>query len=149
MDISAAKINARIARIINRLIFLEKKTIFHHQNLTLHPSELHLMLAVYEDRAVNGTEIAERLGVTKGAVSQTLARLEKKGVITKTKDPYNKNELTVAFTPLGLAAIERFRKRQASLASRYDEYLSSLSKSERRVIEDFLSRMEVFLNHIG
>ena len=56
------------------------------------------MIAISESRATNATKIADELGVTKGAVSQTLTRLEKKGVLVKTKDASNKNELSLQFT---------------------------------------------------
>jgi DNA-binding MarR family transcriptional regulator len=46
------------------------------------------------------------LQLTKGAVSQTISRLCKKGVLQKTKDPFQKNELTLCLTPLGQKALE-------------------------------------------
>ena len=87
--------------IIKKLTFLEKNSVFSHGDLKLYPSEIHLMLLIGDEQERNATIMAEKLGVTKGAISQTLSRLEKKGVLEKTKDPYNKNELTATFTPLG------------------------------------------------
>ncbi|MDE2185013.1 MAG: MarR family transcriptional regulator, partial [Alphaproteobacteria bacterium] len=63
-------------RVTNRLVFLEKRYVFRHGGLALHPSELHLLLAIRGEPEANATRLAARLGVTKGAVSQVLKRLE-------------------------------------------------------------------------
>jgi len=88
----------------NQLVFLEKRYVFRHGELDLHPSELHLLLAIKDEPEANATKLAGRLGVTKGAVSQLLKKLEAKGVIEKTSDPAQKNEITSTFTRLGKAA---------------------------------------------
>jgi DNA-binding MarR family transcriptional regulator len=59
---------------------------------------IHLIL-VMSEQPTNATQMAQALHVTKGAVSQTISRLKKKGIIKKDKDPYLKNELTLMFTP--------------------------------------------------
>jgi DNA-binding MarR family transcriptional regulator len=143
MDIHNDALVVQLMRIINKVIFLEKKSSFRHGDLKLYPSEIHLMLVIDEGQATNATEMAKRLAVTKGAVSQTLSRLEKKGVLHKTKDPYNKNELTASFTPLGQEAVEGYRELQASFHKLYAQYFSTLSESEREIIGRFLSQLEV------
>ncbi|MEN6334814.1 MAG: MarR family transcriptional regulator, partial [Phycisphaerales bacterium] len=60
--------SARVSRVINQLLFLEKRSVFTHRGITLHPSELHLMGALMRDSDANVTTFAETLGVTKGAV---------------------------------------------------------------------------------
>ena len=89
---------AQIFRFSNTLIFLEKKSIIEHGNLKLYPSEIHLMNIIDTEKDMNASEMATKLGVTKGAVSQTLSRLDEKGIISKTKDTLNKNRLEVRFT---------------------------------------------------
>ena len=59
------------------------------------------MLAIKNGVNTNASGIAKQFGLTKGAISQTLSRLEKKGIINKTKDPYKKNELTLSLTNFG------------------------------------------------
>jgi DNA-binding MarR family transcriptional regulator len=104
------------------------------------------MLLIDDEPDVNATGMAERLRVTKGAISQTLSRLERKGVIHKTRDPYQKNELTAYFTPLGEEALEQYRDLRVSLRNQYVQYFTTLSQSEREVIGRFLSHMERILD---
>jgi DNA-binding MarR family transcriptional regulator len=138
----------RIRRVINRLIFLEKRSVLQLGRLRLHPSEIHLMQVIQEQPDLNAGEMAQRLGVSNGAVSQTLARLERKGVITKAKDPSLKNRVTAIFTPSGSAAIQCFEEERASSVESFSNYLASLSEREREVIEGFLSHIEEFLEEL-
>lgn len=142
---SAKPISEQIARFMNQLIFMEKKGVFRYGDVTLYPSELHLMFVVAEGEAVNATAMAERLGVTKGAVSQTISRLARKKMVVKTKDSSKKNELTVHFTPQGEKALQAFTRMRAGHEDKFLAYLGGLSDAEQRTIQAFLHRMDEFL----
>jgi len=143
------KLAGRIRRVVNRLIFLEKRNVFQNEGLRLHPSEIHLMQVIKEGPDLNAGEMAKRLGVSNGAVSQTLARLERKGVINKAKDSSLKNKVTATFTESGRTAIRLFEQKQASSVQSFSNYLANLSDTEIEVIGGFLSRVEVFLEKLG
>lgn len=131
------------------MTFAEKNSSFSYgKGLKLYPSEIHLMLLIDDEQTSNVTRMAEKLGVTKGAVSQTLSRLVKKGVLEKTKDPYNKNELTATFTPLGQDALQQYRQLRASFRGHFVHLFSSFSASEREVIGKFLSQMKALVDHM-
>jgi DNA-binding MarR family transcriptional regulator len=139
----------RISRIINKLIFLEKKSIVEIDGVRLFPSEIHLMLVIAQDRSVNAITMAGRLGISKGAVSQTLTRLENKGILVKEKDPAYKNELTAHFTELGEKALERHRNLRASLQAEYDAYLETIAEDDQQVIRKFLIHLETFIDRLA
>jgi DNA-binding MarR family transcriptional regulator len=149
MHPESRKLAGRISRVANRLIFLEKRTVLQHEGLRLHPSEIHLMQVINEHPDLNASEMAQRLGVTCGAVSQTLARLERKGVVKKAKDPSLKNRVTATFTESGRKAIRSFEAKQASSVESFSIYLTGLSEREKEVIGGFLSRVEEFLERLG
>jgi DNA-binding MarR family transcriptional regulator len=147
--ISDVQLSARVMQFINRLIFLEKVSVFEHGGVKLYPSELHLMQVVAEGGSIKAASMAGKLGITKGAVSQTLSRLERKGMITKTKNPSHKNELTVRFTASGADAIHGFAKTRTAQGEAYLRYFSGLSDAEKEVLQGFLVRMEQFLSGLG
>jgi DNA-binding MarR family transcriptional regulator len=128
---------ARILGTIDRILQLEKGRAFDVEGERIYPSEAHLLLLVDRERDLNATGIAHRVGLTKGAVSQTLSRLERKGLLTKTRDTTRKNELILRFTGRGRRAVARFRKLEAALAARLDRRLATLSAQERTVIAKF------------
>ena len=146
---SEQALTTQIMRIVNKLIFIDKKSIFEFQGVKLYPSEIHLMQVIYTDQELNSTEMAQRLSVTKGAVSQTLSRLEKKGILIKNKDPYLKNKLTVDFTELGQAAMRSHRLYAQALENEYQYYLSTLTEKDKNIIRSFLSKIETFVDRLG
>lgn len=148
MSPESKNLGQRIRRVINRLIFLEKRSVFQLGGLKLHPSEIHLMQVIREQPDLNAGEMAQRLGVSNGAVSQTLARLVKKGVITKAKDPSLKNRVTAVFTESGRMAIERFEEERAASSRSFARYLAGLSEKEMEAIDGFISHMEDFLEEL-
>ena len=132
-------LSAHIMRIANKLIFIEKRSIFEFQNIKLYPSEIHLMQVIEADHNLNSTQIAKRLGVTKGAVSQTLSRLERKGIILK----YRR---TVNFTKLGQAVMKSHHYRTRAVQNEYESYVSTLSEKDKEVILRFLRGFESFID---
>jgi DNA-binding MarR family transcriptional regulator len=135
-------IKRKIIQVLNKTILKEKKKIFKFKGISLYPSEVHLMLMIKNDIDTNATQIANQLGLTKGAVSQTLSRLEKKGVLLKTKDPYNKNELTLVLTRLGKQAYELCHAGQTAFLEAHDGYLKQLNAGEKEVVLNFLIHLE-------
>jgi DNA-binding MarR family transcriptional regulator len=148
LTMSVRKLLEKLQTILNKILFLERKKTFKLKDITLYPSEIHLLLIVNRDQPSNATKMAERLGITKGAVSQTLTRLEQKGILTKSKDPYNKNELTVSLTATGRTAYDQYEKMRLSLFNQFESCLSNFSAGEREIIYRFLDSLESALDRI-
>lgn len=138
----------QLFRIVKKCIALEKHNIVQFKGVNLYPSEIHLLLFMHHEQGSNVTHIAERLGMTKGAVSQTLSRLEKKRVLRKIKDPYQNNELSVVFTVIGQQVIEHFQQLQISTGLRHEQYFAALTESDRQTIGHFLAHLERSLEKV-
>ena len=135
-------IKRQTLQVINKIIFKEKKKVIRFKDIALFPSEIHLMLVIKNHIDTNTTEIAKQLGLTKGAISQTLSRLEKKGIIIKRKDPYKKNELTLSLTDAGKEAYEFCQAVQTSFAESLERFLCALDDKEKEVVFNFLLNLE-------
>lgn len=140
METKPDKINRKLNEFINKMIFLGKKNIFEFKGLKLHPSEIHLIL-IMNETPTNATQMAQRLNVTKGAVSQTIARLVKKGILIKEKDPYLKNELTLMFTPFGWEVFEQYRQISRGIEKKFKEKISRFREDELDVVDRFLDEI--------
>lgn len=136
------RVLSRLRRVVNQLLFLKKKRMFSFEDVDFYPSEVHLMMVIRDRVATNATRIAEELGVTKGAVSQSLSRLERKGVLIKSRDTDNKNELTLTFTPLGKRALDHYRERTRGVFDGARALLDGYSPNQRRAVEAFLEEVE-------
>ncbi len=148
MDNRYTKLIEQIQRIGSGFDALKKGPLFRYQGVALYSSEIHLMNTVTNNPDVNATGIAKILGLTKGAVSQTLSKLEAKGIFGKENDPSYKNELKIWLTPFGVSALKAFHKQFAHQWSEFSEFLDALSDEERGVISRFLSELNDFLGSL-
>lgn len=69
-------------------------------------SEIHTIETIGKNPGINVTRLAEKMGVTKGAVSQMLTRLTKKKLIDKRRMPGSDKEVMIGLSDLGRRAFE-------------------------------------------
>ncbi len=67
----------------------------------LYRTEIHTVQAIGEHPGINITELAGLMGVTKGAVSQTVGKLVDKGLVRKTHADDNAKEILLLLTERG------------------------------------------------
>ncbi|KKX56385.1 hypothetical protein X546_04670 [Brevibacillus borstelensis cifa_chp40] len=94
-------------------------------------AEIHTVSAIKENEGIHITALAEKLGVTLGAVSQILIKLEKKGLIKKERDPRNQSRFLLTLTCEGeIAHLNHLRFHEA-----FDDLVYSVleGKSEEQV----------------
>ena len=88
--------------------------------------EAHFIMAVGLEDAPTMSELAHRLDVTQGAVTQIAARLESKGYITRCKAQADRRQTTVALTEKGKLLyrdhIAYDDKQFARVSEWYDEF---------------------------
>lgn len=81
------------------------------------------------------SRLADRLGMTRGAISKLADRLAAKGLLTQTADPDDRRCRTLALTPEGRALVPDL----SALADRNDaDFFGHLEPAERARIEDML-----------
>ncbi|HEC39053.1 hypothetical protein LCGC14_0515560 [marine sediment metagenome] len=131
----------KILENISKLTFLDKRKVFTFEKTKLYPSEIHLLFYIHDGQDKNLTKIAKYIGLTKGAISQTLSRLQKKGVIIKEPDTTRKNELHVTFTIMGKNLMEHVIKVKKTLGLEYFVYVKTLSEDQKELISNFLDVM--------
>ena len=130
---------AKILSGIAKLNSLDKKRIITHEGEKLHPSEIQLLMHLFHEQNTNVIAIAKSMDLTKGAISQTLSRLQKKGIISKEMHPGH--ELRIQFTEEGNQLMLLLNKSKKSLERKYLRYIKSLSESNKQVVSEFLDKM--------
>ncbi|MGW7205748.1 MarR family winged helix-turn-helix transcriptional regulator [Streptomyces sp. NPDC054837] len=86
------------------------------------------------------SELADRLGLTRGALSARLAPLEEAGLIGRTHESADRRRVLVRLTDAGYAAFE-----QHAAAEEEDEValLAALTAEEQRTLADLLRKLVV------
>ncbi len=108
-------------------------------------AEIHLVEIIGDNEGLSVTEIAGYLNITKGAVSQTLKKLEAKGFARKKPHPENLAKAVVSLTAKGRTAFRAHRDWHAQMDGGFANYLQELDKEERAIITKFLEKTETFL----
>ena len=97
-------------RVVNKYNGLEKVPVKHSSGLGLYHSERHMLDRVGVNPHMNITELARDSGVTKGAISQVVKKLETKGVIRRYKKAANDKEVFIELTETGKKTCEERRR---------------------------------------
>ena len=84
------------------------------------------------------TALAKRLGITKGAVSQTLKRLAGKEIIVKETDPSNTSRMTVNLSTKGKVAFFAHLHWHETMDGGFRDYFLGLPEERIRFLESFL-----------
>lgn len=142
MKQATKKITDLLIQMVNKYNALEKVPLTLKKGHTLYHSERHMIDNIGENPQMNITEFAESLGVTKGAVSQVVSKLEKKGMVRRRRKSDNEKEVILSLTREG-ADLYRMHKKvnEESLLPLYNK----LKKHSDEEI-DFLIDMFRWIN---
>ncbi len=72
------KISYTLLRLATKFSEIDKQTSYYGTDKQLFYAEIHMIKAIKENEGIHVTGIAEKLGVTKGAVSQITMKLQKR-----------------------------------------------------------------------
>ena len=133
-------------RITNKINELHNCHINFNGSLQLSIGEIHLIECIGKHQDANVTEISNILGNTRGAVSQMAKKLEKKGLIIKTKKGDNNKEIILQLTKEGNEIFLEHEKFHLSL---YKDILSTLDSSSEENIEFVKNIFKSIEKHIN
>ena len=105
---------------------------------TLTPSEIHTIDAIGNEGGVLMSELALRLGITKGAVTQIVDRLESKELAIRSPHPTDSRSIFISLTEKGR---EAFRVHEEIHVSFYQELRSTFSEEEIDIFERCLMKL--------
>lgn len=145
MTIEKEKIHGKFESIMALTMKLEKTPKRYGTDQELSHSEIHLIEIIGDTPDQGVTDLSRLMGVTKGAISQALKRLEKKGLTAKSPDPANLSRTLVTLTAKGKIAYWTHKHWHEAMDGGFSRYLKTLGDAEIRIILDFLVRVEDFL----
>jgi DNA-binding MarR family transcriptional regulator len=109
-------------------------------------TEIHLLELIGDnDEGLSVSDLSRLLGITKGAVSQSLKRIENKGFISKEDDPENLSRLIVKLTFKGKTAYFAHKHWHESMDGGFKEYFLGLDQGKLDFLIEFMNKVEVFL----
>lgn len=141
-EIEERPISELLNDLLDAVLYFDKKQIVQASGVRLHPSETHMLMCALE--GMSFSQMAQRFGISKGAVSQTFSRLAAKGVIVSDNGHTYKSAARVTLTPLGQELHAHIKAMRASLGDDLDQYLAGYSQPELAVISRFLVSLRTY-----
>ncbi|GIP32132.1 MarR family winged helix-turn-helix transcriptional regulator [Paenibacillus sp. J2TS4] len=134
------------SHILGRLIFqlqrLEREPRRFGEAGVLTPSEIHMIDAIGCDSGMLMSELAGRLGVTKGAVTQLVAKLESKELVQRGSHPNDSRAVVISLTATGKSA---YRAHEAVHHEFYQELSRQFTPEEIAVFERCIEKLTQML----
>ncbi|MDJ0829127.1 MAG: MarR family winged helix-turn-helix transcriptional regulator [Desulfobacterales bacterium] len=139
-------IHKKFFNIVKLMVELEKTPRHFGTDELLTSTEIRLIEAIGDNGETDSvTELANLLGVTKGAVSQNLKKTEKRGLTTKDEDPENLSRSIVGLTSKGKTAYYAHKHWHETMDGGFKHYFTEMNQAQLDFLHEVLSKIETFL----
>lgn len=122
---------------------------FKDIDICLYPSEINIIGVIGKVPEMNVTELAEKIGVTKGAISQILKKLNDKKLIEKYHDKRNKKEVLLKLTEKGDFVFQKHKNIHKIIDPQIRSFLANQSIEQTTYLIDFLKMMSEICNDVA
>lgn len=132
-------------RMVSKYNALEKHPVKYGTKHEFHHSERHMLDIFGDNPGMNITELAELLGVTKGAISQIVSKLEKKGAVRRYKEAGNGKEVRIELTAKGLEIYEHHKAKNDETISYLQGVLREHPDDKVEFLVEMFKSLESYL----
>lgn len=140
------KLSYTFLRIVAKLTNLDSRTRYYGTNQPLYEAEIHIIKAIKENEGISVTGLAQILGVTKGAISQMLRKLTRKGMIVKDVAPDNLSRLILRLSEKGEIAYTCHEKLHETYELAFQSLLADATEENKLFLKAFLDNLEGWID---
>ena len=134
-----------LVRIINKADSIEKNPVDIGHGILLHPSEVHLIDMAGRFPDENVSQIAFRLGVTKGAVSQTAKKLEEKGYLERANRGNDRKTIVLKLTDYGMDAFRWHNMYHETINRNMADTIAKMNHRDIEGLKNVIMQLEEML----
>lgn len=134
-------------RILNKIERIEKSPHKLWGNYKLYRAEALVLEIVALYPSYNITEIASKLGITKGAISQVAKRLKMKGLVEKIKSEGNEKNIFLRLTEKGKKAFETYKNFRNTYFNEIINLFNSLNEEKIEFLELIFRKIDESLTN--
>ena len=142
----AKELIEKFYRLINKLNELENTPYDFGVGETMYPAEIHTIEAVGKNSGINVTELAKRMCVTKGAVSQMVTKLENRGFINRVRRMDNNKEVLLVLTDKGKKAFDGHKQFHNAMSVDLTNYISDIEREKIDWIKTAFDKVEYYID---
>lgn len=138
-----------LERTIHKYIQFEKKPQKYCSDLVLTQPEIHTVAIIGDREGISVTELAKVRGITKGAASQMIYRLEEKGLVEKRTSPESDSKLNLYLTKKGGEARAEHRKMHENMGTKFAALMDGVPEDVQKYMIEFLREFEKELDEMS
>jgi DNA-binding MarR family transcriptional regulator len=135
-----------VTKIKNKLNKLEKKPIDFGTGEKLYASELHTIEAIGKKYGNTVTELCNLFGITKGAVSQIISKLEKKQLIVKERNREYTKEINISLTEKGWVIFKSHKELHDTMDVEFLSFMKTIPEDQLNTFLSILKNMEKYID---
>lgn len=128
------------------VLSMGKRTSILYGNTELYRAEAHILEIIGEAKAITATDIARNLRVTKGAISQVIAKLFKKGLLRKESKNDNSKSQELHLTAKGKNVLAAHEEREHGLLIQIDARLKRLRPEDVKDFSEIIRHITHFMS---
>lgn len=117
-----------------------KTPLNYGTDVLIYRSEIHIIKLIGDYADLHVSEIGRKFGVTKGAISQALKKLERKGLVEKYPDETNNAKLLVRLTDEGKKAYSNHEEYHNKYDKDIFSYLKGLDDNSLEMVLEFIEK---------
>lgn len=118
------------AILYQNILVLPQSFVINEISYSLYPSELKALDMIGQFSGINLTQLANKLGISKSAISKCTSKLLEKELIGKEKSAVNVREVVFTLTPNGQIIFDQLESVNADLFAPFNKSLENFSKQE-------------------
>lgn len=135
-------------RLLNKYNQVSQKPKQYGTEDVLYPAEVHMIAAIGSHGEITTTALSQFLGITKGAVSQTTNKLQKKQLIEKQVSSEKKTEIRIQLTEKGKIVFEYHRNMHRSAEEKIRRIMDTLSPESLSAIGSVIAVFDEMLDEM-
>ncbi|WP_094604402.1 hypothetical protein SPSIL_053750 [Sporomusa silvacetica DSM 10669] len=135
-------------RIINKVSSLMAEPRDFGIDELLHNSEIHMVDMIGRNPGINVTEIAQKLGITKGAIPKIIRKLIQKGLIYRYQSKDNKRIGQFELTAKGQIAFQQHIEFHRNFDNIIIQTFDSVSEEKLHFLNEIMSEVEQHIDKI-
>ncbi|MCD4675088.1 MAG: MarR family transcriptional regulator [Desulfobacula sp.] len=132
--------------LVNKWNILEKKPRDYGTGDLLFPSEIHAISAVTEHPDAHMSEIAQKLGVTRGAVMQLVVKLEKRNLVERYRKEDSNKKVFIRLTSKGKIAFAGHKKYHRKMYDDLYPFLKNLKSEQLNLFKQVFGIIETHID---
>ncbi len=135
-------------RLINKYNQKAKTAKHYGTEDLLYSAEVHMIEMIGSYEAITTTKLAEKLGITKGAVSQITRKLLEKKLIIKIPSTEKINEVLISLTDKGRIVYSYHQNMHEKMLESVDSILCNLSDEGKIALEQIIQIIDKSLDEL-